>query len=252
MHAAIRARLPSPWAPFRFICSWRRALCRRESFAGQHPGALFGHTVAFTNEQHRRRYAEDADYRARKLADNRAWRVAHAEELSAERCAKYRSDPTFREQQRWQKRMRKYGLDREDYERMRKAQNDACAICEQQSPNPLCVDHCHAFGHVRGLLCNNCNSGLGFFGDDPVRMRAGAAYLERSGRGPKEAVRAAPSLRRKKVSRALAGSPRRITRAPARRGPSAPARRQPRRSPAGIRAAARPDPKRRAPRHRAE
>lgn len=59
-------------------------------------------------------------------------------------------------------------------------QDGKCAICQSGiTIQKTRVDHCHATGVVRDLLCNNCNCGLGFFADDPARMRSAAAYIER-------------------------------------------------------------------------
>jgi len=75
-----------------------------------------------------------------------------------------------------------YGVSPEQYAAMLEAQGGQCAICDSdQWPgkgNSPHVDHEHATGKVRGLLCTNCNNGLGNFGDDPARLRAAADYLE--------------------------------------------------------------------------
>jgi hypothetical protein len=52
-----------------------------------------------------------------------------------------------------------------------------CAICA--ATDDLVGDHDHATGLARGVLCRNCNLAIGNFRDDPVRLRAAAAYLER-------------------------------------------------------------------------
>ena len=78
-----------------------------------------------------------------------------------------------------------YGITIEDYEAMLDAQDGRCAIsaCDATEPGGRGgwhVDHDHVTGKVRGLLCTNCNSGLGRFRDDPAVLRAAADYLERS------------------------------------------------------------------------
>jgi len=53
-----------------------------------------------------------------------------------------------------------------------------CMLCgEVPGLKPLCVDHRHSDGQPRGLICNRCNIGLGFFNDDPDLFERAAAYL---------------------------------------------------------------------------
>lgn len=76
-----------------------------------------------------------------------------------------------------------YGMTMDDYDALLTKQGGRCAIC-RKPPNPqgyrkrLCVDHEHATGRIRGLLCNQCNAGIGQFRDDPEVLRQAAAWLE--------------------------------------------------------------------------
>ncbi len=64
------------------------------------------------------------------------------------------------------------------YERLLAAQNGGCAICgKEANGNRLSVDHDHGTGRVRGLLCQQCNTGLGGFRDDPALLERAIAYL---------------------------------------------------------------------------
>jgi hypothetical protein len=91
--------------------------------------------------------------------------------------------------------MRDYGMTKTQYREMLTAQGGACAICHQpeaqRRKSVLSVDHDHGSGLVRGLLCHACNVAIGYFSDDPERLRAAADYIERY-RPPSEDTHAVP------------------------------------------------------------
>ena len=64
------------------------------------------------------------------------------------------------------------------FEKMLILQGGLCALCRKKSRRTLHVDHDHRSGRVRGLLCNSCNRGLGYLGDDPERCLLAAQYLK--------------------------------------------------------------------------
>ena len=87
---------------------------------------------------------------------------------------------------------RKYGITVDEYEARLAAQDGRCAIC-RRTPGAeaasgrfaeLFVDHDHATGAVRGLLCHGCNAGVGLLGDDPARLLAAADYLSTASTSP--------------------------------------------------------------------
>lgn len=94
----------------------------------------------------------------------------------------------------------KYRITPEEYDALRAKQDYRCGICGINEADvnlsrvggrprrdgrpllkvPLAVDHDHKTVAIRGLLCPQCNAGLGAFGDDPNRLRAAIAYLKRA------------------------------------------------------------------------
>lgn len=74
---------------------------------------------------------------------------------------------------------RTYGIDTTQYGEMYLQQRGKCAICQRRpkGQDPLAVDHDHATGKVRGLLCRGCNTGLGCFEDDMASLGRAVAYL---------------------------------------------------------------------------
>lgn len=80
-----------------------------------------------------------------------------------------------------------YGITLDDYNVMLTQQNNVCAICIEPETHidkrsgkakRLAVDHNHATGKVRGLLCQSCNVTLGKMKERPDLLRAAAQYLE--------------------------------------------------------------------------
>lgn len=75
--------------------------------------------------------------------------------------------------------LKTYGLTLEQYEALHEAQGGVCYICQRATGKVrrLAVDHDHATGYVRGLLCKPCNSVLAHFRDDPKVAYRTMKYL---------------------------------------------------------------------------
>lgn len=78
-------------------------------------------------------------------------------------------------------RQRKYGVSAAQFARIFAAQNSCCAICKVNKPggrdNAWQLDHSHATGKPRGILCVRCNLALGHFKDKPELLEAAGKYL---------------------------------------------------------------------------
>lgn len=79
----------------------------------------------------------------------------------------------------------KYGLSKDEYVELIEKQDSKCAICLCEldpfdGKTNTHVDHCHASGKVRGILCRACNTALGSFQDDIDTLRRAIHYLTSS------------------------------------------------------------------------
>ena len=114
----------------------------------------------------------------KKRERNRAYYAANKELIAAQR---HGSDVVKRGN------LARYGLTLEDYRAMREKQGGKCAACAdptsergaERSSTTEHVDHCHATGKVRGLLCARCNVALGMARDDIRVLRGLIEYLEK-------------------------------------------------------------------------
>ncbi len=78
---------------------------------------------------------------------------------------------------------KKYGISLAERDALAAAQGHTCALCgapESTNGKRLAVDHDHATGTIRGLLCSPCNTGLGHFRDRPELLQAALSYLARA------------------------------------------------------------------------
>lgn len=116
--------------------------------------------------------------------------VAHCKacntSISVER---QKNDDTLYRRVQWPSKLRRmYGLEVEDYFALLDNQGGCCAICKAKTPGNrhykrngkiemFHVDHCHATGLVRGLLCGSCNRAIGYLKDDPELALRVSEYL---------------------------------------------------------------------------
>lgn len=95
-----------------------------------------------------------------------------------------RNLPKLRQMERRQNLKRNYGMTLEDYESLVTLHNGVCAICGEKPTKgrgkKLHIDHDHATGKIRGLLCGQCNSALGNFKDNVAILKSAIKYLRKN------------------------------------------------------------------------
>lgn len=76
----------------------------------------------------------------------------------------------------------KFGITIDQFNELLAKQNHCCAICMSPTPKgrgTFHVDHCHETGKIRGILCHDCNTGIGKLGDSLESVKKAVSYLER-------------------------------------------------------------------------
>lgn len=98
------------------------------------------------------------------------------------RLTSYQADP-----ERWlsYRLKHEYGITLSEWDELFRKQGGVCALCQREcsTGRRLCVDHDHVTGQVRGLLCHDCNTGIGKLQDDPELLVKAAGYVARFRKG---------------------------------------------------------------------
>ncbi len=122
------------------------------------------------NEKAVRRRAEDQLFRKKKNDYSKEWRIKNSEKMAI-----YKKKSILKNT---------YGISVKEFDSMINKQKGGCALCGKSNPRSnnktgLCIDHNHATGKVRGLLCDKCNRGLGLFNEDVDVLKKAIIYLQK-------------------------------------------------------------------------
>lgn len=95
-----------------------------------------------------------------------------------ERYLEQRRKFRIKNRDNFSKSLRKYeyGITDAQYDAMMLDQDGRCAICYADDCR-LCIDHCHASGRIRGLLCDKCNHAIGLLKEKLSSIYRAASYL---------------------------------------------------------------------------
>jgi len=151
----------------------QRELSRR--WKATHPR----HPSREKQQEYRRRY--EAKHKEKLLERRRKYYRDHRVHLVEKSREWARANPEKKKFNMFMAGLRRHNVTLDQYHAMLEQQGELCAICRsvlQPMHKETHIDHDHATGKVRGLLCGACNLGLGKFKDNPAALRAAAAYVE--------------------------------------------------------------------------
>ncbi len=128
-------------------------------------------------EYHKKYYLKN---REKEKARSAAYRLAHPEQTKASFAKYYAKNRVRRNKYRTISHLfNTYGLTLSNYIELKCEQKGLCKLCGMINNGwALAVDHDHKTGKVRGLLCDNCNTGIGMLKDSPELLKKAINYLE--------------------------------------------------------------------------
>lgn len=132
----------------------------------------YGNQCKACHNEYSKRYRQDPECRAR------------SKEYHAIRYRERLAENGYSLESRERILKKQYGITLQDYVRILVSQNQKCAICGSETPDrggaeSFDVDHDHATGKVRGLLCKHCNLMLGNAKDSTSTLESAITYLKK-------------------------------------------------------------------------
>ena len=154
-----------------------------EKFYQGKPCKKCGNTLRYTSMTGCVNCTKENSIKRFENGDVKEWVQKNREKVNASNRKRYNSLSS--EEKRKRKRRQQislYGLTVEQYDAMLMEQNYVCAICNKSEKSStrgvLFIDHDHKTGKVRGLLCDTCNRGLGYFYDNKSFLHNAIEYLK--------------------------------------------------------------------------
>lgn len=112
--------------------------------------------------------------------DNKAYQIAYRNNpINKARRRQLNQTPEAKLKRRNNELRRLYGIDLADKQARYTHQQSKCPICQSSHLiDDMVIDHNHQTGKVRGLLCNDCNAGIGLLKDNTANLKRAIEYLE--------------------------------------------------------------------------
>lgn len=114
--------------------------------------------------------------REREMAKRKAWYEKNKSSVSLKGKAQRIANP---DKYKFQRRLKKYNITREQYFSKLEEQSNLCAICKKPFTETPAIDHCHTSLVFRGLLHDTCNTGFGLLKEDIALFQSCIDYAKK-------------------------------------------------------------------------